>query len=78
MKFVQIMPLGPKMARPMGRMFYIGLYREKHEKIFLSETISPRVLIFGLLALPSGPLPSLFKVCPWGQKWPCPRVTLFI
>ena len=23
----------------MGRMFYIGLYRENHEKIFLSETL---------------------------------------
>ena len=31
-----------------GHMFYIGLYREKHDKIFLSETIRPRVLIFGM------------------------------
>ena len=23
------------------------------------------------VASPSGPLPSLFKSCPWGQKWPC-------
>ena len=29
-------------------MFYIGLYRQKHEKIFLSETIRPRALIFGI------------------------------
>ena len=29
-------------------MFYIGLYREKHEQIFLSETIRPRALIFGM------------------------------
>ena len=29
-------------------MFYIGLYREKHEKIFLSETIRPRALIFDM------------------------------
>ena len=27
-----------------GHMFYIGLYREKHEKIFLSETTRPRDL----------------------------------
>ena len=27
-KFVQIMPLGPKKALPRGHMFYIGLYRE--------------------------------------------------
>ena len=30
-------------------MFYIGLYREQHEKIFLSETTRPRALIFGML-----------------------------
>ena len=29
-------------------MFYIGLYREKYEKIFLSETTRPRVMIFGM------------------------------
>ena len=29
-----------------GRKFYIGLYRETI--IFLSETISPRALIFGM------------------------------
>ena len=28
--------------------FYIRLYREQHEKIFLSETTRPRVLIFGM------------------------------
>ena len=31
-----------------GHMFYIGLYSEKHEKIFLSEIIWPRFLIFGM------------------------------
>ena len=29
-------------------MFYKGLYRENHEKIFLSETARPRALIFGM------------------------------
>ena len=29
-------------------MFYIGLYKEKHETIFLSETTMPRALIFGM------------------------------
>ena len=29
-------------------MFYIGLYMEKHEKIFLSETIRLIALIFGM------------------------------
>ena len=32
----QIMPLGPKLARSGGggHMFYIGLFRENHERIF--------------------------------------------
>ena len=38
---------GPKMAQPGGHMFYIGLYRTKHEKN-LPETIRPRALIFGM------------------------------
>ena len=37
------------MARPGGHMFYIGLYREQHEKIILSEATRPRALIFGML-----------------------------
>ena len=31
-----------------GVTFYIGLYRGKHGKIFLSGTIRPRALIFGM------------------------------
>ena len=46
------------------------------EKIFLFETIRHRNLIFDI-ASPSGPLPSLFKLCPWGQKWPCPSSHMF-
>ena len=37
-------------------MFYIDIYREKHEKFFLSETIS---LIFGM----QHHLVDLFQVC---------------
>ena len=33
--------------RGWGHIFYIGLYNEKNEIIFLSETIWPIVLIFG-------------------------------
>ena len=40
--------LRPKMVPPGGHMFYIGFYREKHEKIFLSETTRPRALILGM------------------------------
>ena len=54
-------------------MLYIGLYREKNEKIFVSETIKPRAMIFGT----SGFLPSLFKLYPWGQNGPTPGVTCF-
>ena len=45
------------------------------EKIFLSETIRPKSLDIWYVASPSGPTPSLFKLYPWGQKWPCPGVT---
>ena len=51
-------------------MFYIGLKKGKHEKIFLFETTRYEVSS-------SGPLPSLFKLCSWGQKLPRPRVTCF-
>ena len=40
-------------------MFYIDLYCEKHENIFLSETIRLRVLIFGMLHH----LVNLYQVC---------------
>ena len=69
------------MAPPRGHMVYIGLYREKHEKI-LSETTRPRALMFGMKhhlvnlyqVCSSEPLPSLFK---WSQKWPRTRLTCF-
>ena len=44
----QIITLGKKWPRHWGHMFYIGLYRETHGNIFLSETIRPRDLIFGM------------------------------
>ena len=38
-------------------MLYIGLYREKHEKIFLSETIRPSSSFdIWYVASPCGPL----------------------
>jgi len=40
-------------------------------KIFLSETTRPRVYIW-YIASSWGPLPKLFKLCPWGQNWPRP------
>ena len=47
------------MAPPQCHMFYIGLYREKHEKIFLSKTTWPGALIFGM----KHHLMNLYQVC---------------
>ena len=40
-------------------MFYIGFYRDKHGKIFLSETVRSRALIFGMKHY----LVNLYHVC---------------
>ena len=64
---------GAKNGPHGGHMFYIGLYREKYEKIFLSETIRLRALIFGKYHHLVDLYQVFFKLCPWGQKWPCPR-----
>ena len=47
---------GTKYCHPGDHMFYIGLYKEKHEKIFLSETTGPRALSLDIwyVASPSG------------------------
>ena len=39
---------GAENGPPRGHRFYICFYREKHEKIFLSETTRFRALIFGM------------------------------
>ena len=71
------MPLVPKIAQLRGHMFYIFFYREKHEKIFLSETIRLKALIFGMKNHPV----NLYQVCsnniPWAKKGLAPGVTLF-
>ena len=65
----------PKIVHPGGHMFYIGLHRAKHVNIFLSETTRPRALIFSMKHHLSRPLPSSFKLCPWGyNKWAHPGV----
>ena len=50
-------------------MPYIGLNREKHEKIFLSESIRPRAMIFGM--------EHHLVDFPLGQKWPSPWGHIF-
>ena len=71
------MPLGPKMAPPQGHMFYIGLYREKDETIFLTEATMPRALIFGL----KHQLVNLYQVCSnyisGAKNGPAPGVTYY-
>ena len=47
------------MALPRGHMYYIGLYKEKHEKIFLSKTTRPRAFMFGMKHHPV----NLYQVC---------------
>ena len=63
------------MVPPRGHMFNMGLYRERHEKIFLSETIRPRVLIFGM----KHHLVDLYQLCsnyaPWANNGPTLGVT---
>ena len=55
-------------------MFYIGLYTEKHEKIFLSETTRPRAMIFGMKHYLVVFYPVL-KLYPWSQKW---QIAIFL
>ena len=68
---------GTKNGPTRGNMFYIGLYREKYEKIFLSETTRPRGLIFGM----KHHLVNLYQVCSiyisLGPKMAHPGVTCF-
>ena len=48
------------MAQPQGSHVLLGLlYREKHGKNFLSETIRPKALIFGK----NHDLVDLYQVC---------------
>ena len=49
-------------------MFYIALYKEN---ILKSSSLKPQGLELDIwyVASTSEPLPSLFKLCLWGQKW---------
>ena len=47
-KFVQFLPVGLAPGGGGGHMFNIGLYREKHDKIFLSEIIWPKASILSM------------------------------
>ena len=51
-------------------MLYIGLNREIYEKIFLSENIKPRAMIFGMKHF-------LIDYAPGAKNGPAPGVTYF-
>ena len=61
----------PKMDPPWGHIFYISLYWENLDTLFLSRT-----LVFDMEHHP-GPQRSLFKLSPCGKKWPRPGVACF-
>ena len=62
------------MAQPRVHIVNIGLYRATS---FLSETIRPWSLDIWYVVSLSGPLPNLFKIYCWGQKWPRLRGHMF-
>ena len=62
------------MVLPGGGLHVLPrLLLEKVYNKFLSKTTKPRIWY---VSLSSRPLPSAFKVFPWGQKWP-PRGHMF-
>ena len=58
-------------------MLYIGINREKHEQIFLSDTIRPGALIFGMMHY----LVVFYQICsnhtPGAKNGPTLGVTCF-
>ena len=70
------MPLGQKWPRPGVTKFTWAYVGKTLKTLFLSETILPRALIFGMYHH----LVNLYQVCsryPWGQKCPAPGATCF-
>ena len=57
---------------PRGHMFNIGLHRENMKNSFCVKP-QGRSLDTCYVASSHGPLPHLFKLWSWSQKWPGPR-----
>jgi len=67
-------------------MVLIGcICRSRGQKIGFQKAIFKNVLVWNYkaqsfhiwyIALSIGPLPKLFKLCPWDQNWPRPGVTI--
>ena len=68
---------GAKNGPFLGSHVLHRLIRGKHEKIFLSETIRPRAIIFGMLHHLMDPLPSLLNYAPGVKNGPALEVTCF-
>ena len=64
------------MAPAGGHLFYIDPYRENYKNLLVWKQKAQAFDIW-YIASPSGPLPKLFKLSSWGQKWPAPRPTCF-
>ena len=58
-------------------MFYTGLYRGNMKKNLLVCNYKAYGLDIWYVASPSGPLPGLFKIWPWVQKWARPWGHMF-
>jgi len=64
------------------QMVLIGcICRSRGQKIGFQNAIFKYLLVWNYkaqsfhiwyIASSRGPLPKLFKLCPWGQNWPCP------
>ena len=52
------------------------LYREILENLLIGNRWAGKFDIW-YVTLYGGPLPRLFKLCPWGQSWPRPGGRLF-
>ena len=76
-KSVQNMPIGPKMAPLRGSHVLHRLIWWKTWNNFLVWNYMTQSLDIWYVASPGGPLPSLFKLCPWSLKWPHPGGHIF-
>ena len=68
---------GDKNGPTSSHMFYIGLYREQHEKIFLSETTRPIALIFGMEYHLGNLYQLSLNYSPWAKNGPASGVAGF-
>jgi len=71
-KVVQTVPVGC-ISRSQGKT--IG-FQNAIFKNLLFRNYKAQSFHIWYIASSKGPLPNLFKLCPWGLNWPCPSVTI--